>query len=169
MIRFAFGLALLTLAVIIGSFRYFENRDSVARLNQQLQQAEATQLQARQLEAKITKTKELLVRKGQDQLSSIQRSLGLDKLNNLEFRFLSEISQADQNSRYFYRHSFEIEGMVNFFDAAQLIDRVEASPGFTISYVCFKCKTPPQGREFKPDEYMLNLKGYLYVYNDTRI
>ena len=169
MIRFAFGLALLTLAVIIGSFRFFENRDTMARLERQLVKAEATQMEARRLESRISRTKELLVRKGQDQLSAVQRSLGLDKLRNVDFRFITETSATEQSNRYFYQHTYEIEGMVNFFDAAQLIDRVEATPGFTISYICFKCKTPPQGREYKPDEYMLTLRGSLYVYNDAKI
>jgi hypothetical protein len=169
MIRFAFGLALLTLAVIIGSFRFFENRDMVEKLNKQLVKAEATQLEARRLEGRVTRTKEIVLKRGQDQLSAIQRALGLDKLRSLEFRFLSETNSAEQANRYFYQHGFEIEGLVNFFDAAQLIDRIDSTPGFTINFICFKCKAGPADRESKPDEYMLTLRGTIYVYNDSRI
>lgn len=169
MIRFAFGLALLTLAVIIGSFRFFENRDMVTKLTSQLVKAEATQMEARRLESRVSKTKELVLKRGQDQLSAIQRVLGLDKLRNLEFRFLSETNPTEQGTRYFYEHTFEISGMANFFDATQLIDRLEGTPGFTVNFICFKCTPPPAGREFKPDEYMLNLRGKVYVYNDARI
>lgn len=169
MIRFGIGLALLTLALIVGAFRFFENSDTIVRLEKQLDRAETTQQEARRLESRITKTKELLVKKGQDQLSAIRRSLELDKLLKLDFRFLSETSQAEQSARYFYQHTFEIEGPINFFDAAQLIDRIEATPGFTITQICFKCKTPLKGKTLNPDESMLTIRGNLYVYNDTRI
>lgn len=169
MIRFAFGLALLTLAVIIGSFRFFENRELVEKLNKQLVKAEATQLEARRLESRVMRTKELVLKRGQDQLSAVQRVLGLDKLRSLEFKFVSETSPTEQGNRYFYQHGFEIEGLVNFFDAAQLIDRIDSTPGFTLNFICFKCKALPEGREAKPDEYMLTLRGTIYVYNDSRI
>ncbi|MBI1364089.1 MAG: hypothetical protein GC134_08895 [Proteobacteria bacterium] len=167
MIQFTIGLILSAFALIVGGFQFMENLNGIKVQRNQLAQAIRDKQEAGKFAKKIEAIKEVTLKKGEDQKLNIERAIELPK--NVEFKYTSEADPNSQDNRFFYRHNFEITGLTDFVTGLRLVNKLENMNGFVLFSACFGCLSLPSGAEPEPNQRMIQIKGFVYVYNPETV
>lgn len=166
MIRFAIGLSLAVLSIIIGFVQFFENETALLRAEESLTRTKRQVAEMGQYNARVNQIKKIVLIQGDDQKSKIERQLGLSD-TGLNFKFLTNVKPNDPANQFFYRHEFEVTGMATYFETIKLLNQMESSPGFILTRVCFRCAIP--GLTEEDNKYPIRIQGYIYVYNPEQV
>jgi hypothetical protein len=168
MIKFSIGVALLTFSVIVGVYEYFEKTAEIGRNRVALQQTLSQRDQVSQISQRIEAIKRVTLARGQDQKSNIEKILQIDQGSGIEFRYINEASPDDPANAYFYRHTFEITGVMDFIGGVKLLNRLENIPGLVVYSVCANCTKPTDAAQLEKG-IIFQIKGFAYVYNTANV
>ena len=161
MMKFTLGLAILAFTLIVGSYQYFENEDLILRKEQGLKEAERKRDRYIRIKEASKQIPELSIIRGDDKKNTIERLLKLrDK--GMTFSFLG---QANRQDAYLglIRHTYKIEGPATYMEVLEVLDAMDALPGFVNYRVCYGCAA--SNRKMDDNEHMVNIEGYLYAYD----
>ncbi len=165
MIKFPLGLSLLILSIIIGSFQFFEDKDALYKSQQMFKHMQSQIDEMKHLEKRKAKIDNLVMRTGDDQKANIERTLELGG-TSLSFRFSSNIKPDAPANRFFYIHEFNIRGNASYFETIKLMQKMENTPGFIITHICFKCGLSGVAKE--EGKYPILIRGLIYVSNPDK-
>lgn len=168
MIQFAIGLALLAFSIFVGSFQYFDNVQSITNFQERLENTKRQVRQASQFEKRIARVRELVMPQGDDQVSKLNKRLELGG-TKLTFQLVSKVNPDDPANKYFYRHTFEINGVARYFAFFNLLNQLDSTPGVVLLQACMECGNPPAGTKVADDEHVVRIRGYIYVYNPNNV
>lgn len=168
MIQFAIGLILIAMSAIVGTYQYSQTTDRTASETARYHRLEQQKREVANIKQRLENTKKELVKQGDDQRASIEKTLNLAD-SQMQFKYVTMANLNDPSNRYFYRHEFQITGPSTFYDALKLIDKLENTKGVVLYSACMACIIPDQRTQLKEDQHMVQIKGYLYVYNPATL
>lgn len=161
MIKFTLGATLLAFALIIGSYVFFENQSNIAVKERGLKRVEKDLRKNQQMINRLKKVKDVSMKRGEDQKSAIERSLGIGA-PGMVFSFSGRTEKAGGKDS-FLRHNYRIVGPANFAKVQKVLVKLSKTKGFTINKVCVACTRKP--RNLPEDQQMMQIEGALYVYD----
>lgn len=163
MIRFAAGLALMVLALIIGSWKWFDQQGQYEAKMAGLEDATAKRDEGADLTQRVKRMRAQSMASGDDQKFTIERLLDIGT-PGMEWRFVGQ-PRTTGGSRMLYRHTFRIIGPATFTQSQELMRRLVTLPGFVPYRYCYNCGLAPKGTP--ADQRMVQMEGYLYVYDPS--
>ena len=167
MVKFSIGISLIILTLFIAGNQYFENQNNIQNAENKLERTKQKIKEMSQFSQRLTTAKSLAMKRGNDQRARLESNLGLTEMG-LALKFTSSPRPDSREAQFFYRHEFTISGQTRFFDAFNLVNTLEQTPGFVLNYVCIRCEninieTPEDGKE------PLRIRGFLNVYNPEQV
>lgn len=167
MMKFTIGAAILVFTVIVGSYQFFQDKETLNQRERGLVQVRQKLHQSKQLLERLQLVRERAMERGQDQKFTIERALGIGD-PGLQLQFVGRPQSADGgDSRTFYRHTYRITGLSDFQTAWQVVRKLVEVPGFSIHKFCMNCTRTPRNT---PTGYRtVQIEGYLYVYDPNSL
>lgn len=165
MMRFTFGVAILIFTIIMGGYQYFSNKDTIMLTENSLANIEQKYQRSTRVQTRLADIKNSAIPRGQDQKNTIERILELDRLN-ATFTFLGKPTLAG-GSATVYRYNYRIQGSMTYANSYKLIQKLNNHPGFSVFKVCYGCQRRP--RDLPETQHMVQIEGYLYVYDPDAI
>ncbi|HEX2859495.1 MAG TPA: hypothetical protein VHP58_04800 [Alphaproteobacteria bacterium] len=165
MIRFAAGLALMVLTLIIGTWQWFDQASQYQAKKAGLEDAVAKREEGLDLNLRIKKVRAQSMASGDDQKFTIERLLDIGA-PGMEWRFVGQ-PRITGGTRTLYRHTFRIVGPSTFAKSQELMRRLVTLPGFVPYRFCYACGLAPKGTP--SDQRMVQIEGYLYVYDPSTL
>lgn len=167
MVKFSIGASLIILSLMIGLSQYFDNKAKIQGAETRLERTKQQVREMGQFSQRLEAAKKLAMPKGNDQRARLESSLGLAEMG-LDLTFTSSPRPDSPDLQTIYRHEYQISGQATFFDAFNLLNTLENTPGFIVNYVCFKCKNiniqdPEEGKS------PMAIRGFLNVYNPEKV
>ena len=167
MIHFSIGISLIILTLIIGGTQFFDKLDKIEGAEARLERTEKRAQEMSQFSQRLSETKKLTMKKGNDQRARLEGALGLREMG-LNLQFTSSPEPDSVETRFFFSHKFTISGQTSFFDAFNLVNKLEQTPGFVVNYVCIRCQnirieSPEQGKE------PVQIRGLINVHNPEQV
>ncbi|MFZ2587256.1 MAG: hypothetical protein WAZ18_03960 [Alphaproteobacteria bacterium] len=161
MMRFMIGLAVLFLTVVWGLYTYNSNSELLMMKEVGLEEALGKRDEGQNLQERIRNVRKVSMVTGDDQKFTIERLLDIGS-PGMEFKFVGQ-PRVYGGNRALYRHTWRIAGPARYADSLELSRKLATLPGFVVYKYCFGCALPPKGSP--PDVKMVQLEGYLYVYD----
>ncbi len=160
MIKFTAGLALLVFALLYGAYQFTSNRTAVAEREAALFEALDKRDEGKDLQQRIREIRRISLVNGDAQKFNLERLLVIGA-PRLEWRFQGQ--PLVRGSRALFRYSFRISGPSTAAEASELLQRMNALPGFVPTRYCLNCSQPPRGTD--PSLRMVLIEGFLYAYD----
>ncbi len=163
MIKFAAGLALMVMSLIIGTWKWFDQSADYKAKVAGLEDATSKREEGLDLNQRVKKVRAQSMQTGDDQKFTIERLLDIGP-PGMEWRFIGQ-PRTIGGSRMLYRHTFRIVGPSTFGQSEELMRRLVTLPGFVPTRYCYACGLVPKGTP--EDQRMVQIEGYLYVYDPS--
>jgi len=165
MMRFAIGLAIIAFTIIVGTYQFFEDVDSINARQQGLERSLKKQKKFMKIQKQSKNLASNAVAKGDDKKNKIERQLGIGK-PNLSFSF---VGQSNEQNKPLFRHTFKITGFSKFDHYLTTMRNLDKLPGFIVYNTCYGCIAKKVRTKRADDEHSVTIEGYLYVYDPRQL
>ena len=167
MFRFAIGISLIILSLFIGLNQYFDNKSKIKGAENRFERTQKNVKEMGQFSQRLERAKTFAMKKGDDQPSRLESKFGLRDMG-LELLFTSNPRPEAMNNQPFYKYEFHISGQASFFEAFNLLNTLEQTPGITLNYICVGCQNI-RAEDVEEGREPVSIRGILNVYNPERM
>ncbi len=161
MLRFTLGLAIIAFTLIIGTFQFVQNQQTIEVRKRAVSEADRRRDEALRLEGMLADVKQNTMLQGDDQKFTIERTLDIGD-PGLTLRFIGQPRPLVSNQGL-YRHIFRITGPATYEQMNNVIKKMAELPGFAPYRFCYGCSKTPKGTA--DNLAMVLIEGYIYVHD----
>lgn len=162
MIKFALGIAILFLTVVVGIYKYHDVGSQIDSLAGQVEEAIDKRDMGKDLQKRITVIRKMsLENEDASQKFNMERMLDIGA-PRLEWKFIGP-ALVRGNNRALFRYTFRVTGVATYDDVQGLVERMVGMPGFVPYRLCFACSQAPRGTPQGLSS--VQLEGYVYAFD----